>query len=110
MRNFWGGQLYNRQHDMLCAIAREWVTAGGSASAQDEINTVTSQTATELAAECADAWCLSTARGASDESHMEAEGYEVADLAEAFADVMPKIKAAAEAYLAERAADEADDR
>jgi hypothetical protein len=110
MRNSWGGQLYPRQFDMLCAIAREWISGAGSASATDEIATVTTQTAAELAAECAHAWSLDTARGDSDESHMEAMGYGISDLSEAFATVMPKIKAEAEAYIAERAAEDADDR
>lgn len=106
MRNSWGGQLYSHQHAMLCAIAREWITAGGSATAADEIATVTQQTAAELAAECIDAWGLGAVRGDSDETHMEAEGYTVEDLTEAFADVMPKIKAEAEDYIRERDAED----
>jgi hypothetical protein len=96
---------------MLCAIARQWITGGGSASAADEIATVTTQTAAELAAECASAWQLDVAkqgRHQDDEtSHMDDEGYDLADLEAAFADVMPAIKAAAEAYIAEQADDDA---
>jgi hypothetical protein len=104
-RNIWNSTAFRTKHDMLAAIAEEWITAGGNADAQDEINACENQTAAELAAECADAWGLSAARDmdGEGESHMDAECYDLDDLTAAFADMMPVIKARAAAYLADNA-------
>ena len=104
-RHIWNSTAFRSKFEMLAAIAEEWITAGGNADAQDEINTCDSQTAAELAAECADAWGLGAARDmdGESESHMDAECYDLDDLAHAFAEMMPIIKARAVAYLADRA-------
>ncbi len=83
------GILYPTRAAMLHAIAREWITGGGSiaVNSPEARQELAASDPAALAAECAREWQLDD-RGDFDEpdapTHMEEHGYSLADLADAF--------------------------
>lgn len=78
--------LHRNMAEMADAIAEAWLTAGGSNTAAD-IAAALATTDAALAAECAGGFGLAAIPDSYDadaESHMAANGYDVADLAAAF--------------------------
>ncbi len=86
--NQWGSCFYSNQHEMLDAIAYDWLSDGGVFGdfERDVLEQITDD---ELAAECVKGWQLNEALPAwpneePEPSHMEGEGYDTDDLVKAF--------------------------
>lgn len=82
-----GGSLYPNSRQMLDAIAEAWITAGGANDRWFVATTLLTTSDDELATDCVQSWCLHRPKHNDDElpSHMAEHGYDVADLAAAFA-------------------------
>ena len=82
------GSLFRNEHEMLDAIAAQWVSADGWNGAADPREILHRLTDDLLASRCIDGWGLSRSPDSVDEdhpSHMAENGYTTADLALAFA-------------------------
>lgn len=80
------GIAFRSEADMLAAIAREWLSAGGLNSEAQQSQFLADDADDALAAECIEAWGLNQGDDET-KSHMEFNNYSAADLAAAFGDL-----------------------
>lgn len=89
-RNEFQGSLYRTHSQMLYAIAETWLEAGGLNDREIVARGLSEMTDEQLAVEVIEAWGLGQTDGDDlygepSPSHMDREGYDADDLAEAFA-------------------------
>jgi hypothetical protein len=76
--------IFNTLEQMLDEVASEYLTAGGSNQRDFVRQCLAKQSDEELAQEVISEWELDEAGDDREESHMDSEGYDKGELAEAF--------------------------